>query len=892
MRYVRPLSDLRAADLPSAGGKGANLGELIRAGQPVPPGFCVLTDAYTRFVGDNSLSAEIARRIAEAQGARAADVERLSGEIRSVFAAGTVAHEIEDELRAAYGELGGPGRPVAVRSSATAEDLPDTSFAGQQDTYLHVVGADALVDAVIRCWASLWTARAIGYRARNDISHADVALAVVVQAMVESESSGVLFTANPLTGKRSETVIDATFGLGEALVSGQVEPDHYVVEAGRVTARTLGAKTISIRGRSGGGTVSLQETGPTRPALADGQVVELEERGRQIEAHFGRPQDIEWALADGRFSILQARPITSLYPLPEGASPDERLVCFSLAGIQGMFDPFTPLGCDIFRSLVVMFGRIFGLHRTVDTQRGFFVAGMRLWVNFTPLFRSRFGRTVLDLIVSFIDPGSAVAVEELKRDPRLAVAGRIRARTRWGLARILWWIGPRVIRNLLSPDKGRVQLFRVIDAMASAVAAEQRAARNLPDRLRAITRALDDLPPVFFGRLVPAVASGQAALAALRSACGDIPDRERRIMTITRGLSYNVTTEMDLALWEAARRIRRDPPAARYFEGHDAAACAAQYTAGALPPVAQEALAGFLARYGVRAVGEIDIGRPRWREDPASLIQALSSYLRITDEASAPDAVFRRGADAAEAAASELLALIRALPGGRRRARRARFAIGRVRALAGLREAPKFAAVRAFSSMREGLLISGADLSREGVLERPDDIFFLRLSELQAIAEGQRGDWKALAAPRRQEYEREKRRRQLPRLMLSDGTAYYEGVATTGSGDDGREMVSGSPVSPGVAEGTVHVVLDPRSAELAPGEILVCVGTDPAWTPLFLAAGGLVMEVGGMMTHGSVVAREYGIPAVVGVTRATERLSTGQRVRVDGNSGVVTILGQ
>jgi pyruvate,water dikinase len=294
-----------------------------------------------------------------------------------------------------------------------------------------------------------------------------------------------------------------------------------------------------------------------------------------------------------------------------------------------------------------------------------------------------------------------------------------------------------------------------------------------------------------------------------------------------------------------------------------------------------------MQRYGMRGVGEIDMGRPRWRDEPTSLLQALGSYLQIGDDAVSPATVFQRGAASAEAAKERLLAMLKQTPGGWLKVWLARAMIGRVRELGGLRESPKFAAIQAMTVQREGWLVSGRELAAAGVLDRPEDIFFLRLVEMKALAAGKQPDCKVLVAERRQAYEREKRRRMVPRVLLSDGTAFYDGM---GAVDDGSGVIVGSPVSPGVVEGAVHVVLDPRGAQLAPGEILVCPATDPAWTPLFLAAGGLVMEVGGMMTHGSVVAREYGIPAVVGVDQATTRLRTGQRIRVDGSAGRVVVL--
>jgi pyruvate,water dikinase len=299
-------------------------------------------------------------------------------------------------------------------------------------------------------------------------------------------------------------------------------------------------------------------------------------------------------------------------------------------------------------------------------------------------------------------------------------------------------------------------------------------------------------------------------------------------------------------------------------------------------------VAQFLERYGSRGLAEIDFGRTRWRDDPTPLMQALQSYLRIDDERLAPDAVFRRGEQSALEALSRLETAARRSPGGWLKARLVGWLARRVRALLGLRESPKFFIIRLMGLLHAGLLESGRECVLAGQLSRADDLFFLRLPELDALAAGEPRDWPALVAARRATFEREQLRRQIPRVLLSDGTAIYEGLGSAAAADG--DALRGEPVSPGVAEGLVHVVLDPHATQLAPGEILVCPGTDPAWTPLFLAAGGLVTEVGGLMTHGSVVAREYGIPAVVGVDRATERLRTGQRIRLDGSTGQIQVL--
>jgi pyruvate,water dikinase len=437
------------------------------------------------------------------------------------------------------------------------------------------------------------------------------------------------------------------------------------------------------------------------------------------------------------------------------------------------------------------------------------------------------------------------------------------------------------------PQAQRAELERRIDAFIADIDARSRQANTLAERL-ALWQVIYT---GFAGRislwLGPPAVAGIGSFIQLRRLAVRATGSDQLALEAARGLPGNVTTEMDLALWTVAEVIRADPESAARFANEDAPSLAAAYQARGLPLPAQVALLAFMDRYGVRGLAEIDLGRPRWREDPAHVMQVVQSYVRIDDPAQAPDAVFRRGAVAAEAAIERLVA---AMPNPAQ-ARLARLLASRMRALAGLRETPKFTIVRVLGVMRQMMLQSGQELRAAGVLARPDDIFFLRFEEL-AAGNDERGtmkdEWRGIVAERRQAYQRERLRRQIPRILLSDGRAFYEGLGA----DSGDGVLSGSPVSPGVVEGVVHVVFDPRGAQLAPGEILVCPGTDPSWTPLFLAAGGLVMEVGGLMTHGSVVAREYGIPAVVGVHEATRRLQTGQRVRVDGTAGRVVVIGE
>src|SRR6266550_3509843 len=351
---VRSLDELAAADLPEAGGKGANLGELRRANFPVPDGFVITTAAY----------------------ALAAEAAGVTGETpttaRVRLAASAVPAGIADAVREAYRALGSPA--VAVRSSATAEDLPDASFAGQQDTILDVVGEDAVLDAVRRCWASLWNDRAVAYRQTHDVPVEGLRLAVVVQRMVAAQSAGVLFTADPITGRRRRAAIEAVRGLGEQLVSGAVNPDHFVVD-------TRSGQVLERRG----------------DILSDARLRELAAVGARIEEHFGRPQDIEWAIdGGGKLWIVQSRDITTLYPLPSTApdNADDLRVYFSANVAQGVFDPFTPMGLQTFRLLSSGIAAAIG-KPVRDPSAGaslYAESGMRVFVDLTPVLRDQIGR--------------------------------------------------------------------------------------------------------------------------------------------------------------------------------------------------------------------------------------------------------------------------------------------------------------------------------------------------------------------------------------------------------------------------------------------------------------------------------------------------------------------
>ncbi|UKA54882.1 phosphoenolpyruvate synthase [Arthrobacter sp. FW305-BF8] len=913
---VLGLGDLSASMLPEVGGKAANLGELIAAGLPVPAGFCLTTRAYIQAVEPLGL-ADVHHALQDTPADDLEALASLAARARSQIISAELPTAIAGEVLTAYRAL--DGVPVAVRSSATAEDLPFASFAGQQDTYLNVIDAVALLDTVRKCWASLWTDRAVAYRASRNIDPATVALAVVVQRMVDAEAAGVMFTANPVTGRRREAVIDASPGLGEAVVSGAVNPDHFVVDtaSGAVLQRRLGDKRTAVRPLPAGGTESVEQTaaGPgaeNQPCLTDAQIRELTALGSKAEAHYGAPQDTEWALdVDGKFWLTQSRPITTLYPLPEKATRPEKeqerpgpgedlrvYLCFSLA--QGLTRPLTPMGLAALRRIGSSVAAAAGFD-VPDPRSGpppYVEAGQRIFFDLTAAARSTVGRRIIPRVFDVMEARSAKVLRSVFDDPRLSITRR----TPWDLLKHVLPIAARArvpeaaIRALVRPEAALKRLNRFTTEFNATLELPQGASpRARLDHVEGIlSRLFPNLPAVLplaglgfamlglAGKLLGAGKLFGAGEGGAREA-GAAGSRTTDLQPVLRGLPNNVTTEMDLELWRVAIKIKSDAESLAVLTGNPPAVLAQLFAAGALPAAAQTALAEFLARYGHRAVAEIDVGMPRWRDDPTHILGVLANYLRLEDPERAPDRQFSKAAAEAEAQIERLVAEARTR--GRLRGVAVRAALRRARLFAGLRELPKFQIVLALAEVRKQLAEVGTVLAAQERLARAEDIFFLDFAEAHQALEG--ADMQDLVAQRQGAYYLELERRHIPRMLLSDGTEPETLLTAVGTA---AGALSGSPASAGTVTAPARVILDPVGAHLEPGEILVAPSTDPGWTPLFLTAGGLVMEMGGPNSHGAVVAREYGIPAVVGVADATSLLRTGQEVTVDGGAGTVVPL--
>ncbi len=861
------------AALARVGGKGANLAWMARAGLPVPPGFCVTTAAYAAF-----LEHADADTLFGALNALAPDdvagVRRVAAEVRAALGRLPVPEVVAAAVLEAWRALDGDAHAWAVRSSATAEDLPDASFAGQQDTYLNVRGEGPLLAAVRDCWVSLFTDRAVLYRARNGFAHRAVQLAVVVQRMVRPEVSGILFTADPVTGSRAVCSIDAGWGLGEALVGGLVNADLYRVDkaTGAVREARVGEKAIAIRPLAEGGTVQEEVPAALRQerALSDAQCAELVDIGRRIEAAAGgAPQDVEWCYERGTLHVVQARPITSLYPLPPAPADGRLHAYFSFGHGQMMPEAMPPLARDTWIQLLP-FGRGSLTGDPADrppAPRALGEVGGRLYIDVTTPLRVPRARAVLLGVLGTVYP----EVRELLAGllPRLGPDLHSPPTRALPVLRLFGPAFPRVFGLLCLGDPGRGAAMA--DAAIERLLAPWRGPAPRPRVARdRIAGLFHDVP-----RIAPPIAVGAIAQKLLLR----LGVTEAELVPLLRALPHNVTTEMDLALADLADLVRAHDGLGDALD-RDGLAGAEAHPGGAAFVAGFRA---FLDRYGVRGAGEIDLSRPRWKHDPALLLKVVVGNLRGGGEVGAHRRRHAQMAAEAEAAMERIAA---AAPWWRRPLVRRLLRI--VRSCLGVREHPKSALVQVLDVARTSALEAGARLVAVGRLDAPDDVFFLAWDELvEADERGAAGsaDLRVMVAGRRVEHARD-RKRTPPLVMTSEG----EIPRVAARGDLPPGALAGLGASAGVIEGRARVVLDPGAEVLHAGEILIAPFTDPGWTPLFTHAAGLVTEVGGMMTHGSVVAREMGIPAVVGVAGATGRIRTGDRVRVDGDRGVVLVV--
>jgi pyruvate,water dikinase len=868
--YVLSFQEIDRTKFMLAGGKGANLGELSRVeGILVPEGFCVTIEAYKKIMENNqelnSLLDELTRFNAEER----ENISKISAKIRMVIERVPIPQDIAEEI-AGYLSNFGEKDAFAVRSSATAEDLPTASFAGQQDTYLNIIGKEAILKHISKCWASLFTERAVIYRLQNDFDHSKVHLAVVVQQMVFPQVAGILFTANPVTSNRKVLSIDSSFGLGEAMVSGLVNADSYKVCNGKVIDKKISTKKLAIYALKDGGTKE-QEIEPERQnkqALTDEQILQLERMGRKIEERFGSPQDIEWCLVDGVFYIVQSRPITTLYPIP-ATDDQENHVYVSVGHQQMMTDAMKPLGLSFF------------LLTTPALMR---TAGGRLFVDITPMLASPASGETLVNVLGKSDPIIKSALTTLlERGDFIKPLPDEKKES--GSSKSDKAASPRNYQALNDYDPTIVSdLIRSSQASIAALKQniQTKSGSDLFDFI------LDDIQQLkktnadsqSFGVIM----TGMNASSWINEKMNEWLGEKNAADVLSRSVANNITSEMGLELLNVADVIRPYPEVIDYLQQVKDDNFLDELVKFDGGQETRDAITAYLNKYGMRCAGEIDITKTRWSEKPTILIPLILSNIK-NFEPNAANRRFEQGRQESLKKEQELLDRLKQLPDGEQKIKETKRMIDLIRNFSGYREYPKYNIVNRYFVYKQALLKEAEQLVQANVLHEKEAIYFLTFEELSEVVRTNKLDYQIISK-RKEEYKLYEKLNP-PRVITSDGEIII--------GEYKREnlpaqAIVGLPVSSGVIEGRARVILNMEDAAIEDGDILVTSFTDPSWTPLFVSIKGLVTEVGGLMTHGAVIAREYGLPAVVGVENATRLIKDGQRIRVNGTDGYIEIL--
>ncbi|NLR63472.1 phosphoenolpyruvate synthase [Chitinophaga varians] len=861
--YILDFQEIDKTMVAQAGGKGANLGELCRIeGIQVPPGFCVTTAAYQAAISHQATLQALLNQLALLQADDRKNISDISARVRATIESIAIPEDIAAAV-ADHLHLLGEDKAYAVRSSATAEDLPTASFAGQQDTYLNITGKTAILQHISRCWASLYTDRAVTYRLQQGIDQSKVSLAVVVQQMIFPKVSGILFTADPVTSNRKVLSVDASFGLGEALVSGLVNADNYKVREDRIIDRKISNKQLAVLPAENGGT----HTQPLTPeqqqqaSLTDQQVLTLGRLGRKIEAHFGSPQDIEWCLANDTWYIVQSRPITTLYPVPQ-APDNENHVYASVGHNQMMTDAMKPLGLSFF--LMATSGRMYP-------------AGGRLFIDISNFLATPSGREAIMNTLGKSDP--------LTRDALTIVMGRE------GFIKPL---PDNKTERPLPTSEGQPPLENDPAITAELIANSRSSIELLKQNIQTKSglELFDFIPEdvqqsrkiTFESKSLRVVIAAVEALFWINEHIEEWLGEKGVAGTLSQSVPNNITSEMGLALLDVADVIRPYPEVVAYLQQ-----TTADNFLDLLPQLkggqeAHDAITAYLQKYGMRCVGEIDITKTRWIEKPLNLVPLILSNIR-NFEPGAGIRKFEQGKQEALQKEQELLQRLKSLPDGEQKAAETQQKISLMRNFLGYREYPKYTLVNRYFIYKQALLKEAEQLVQANVIREKEDVYYLTFQEFREVVRSRQVD-DELIRQRKEEYKLFEKLTP-PRMITSDGEII--------NGSYKREnlppgAIVGTPVSAGIIEGRARVILNMADANLEEGDILVTAYTDPSWTPLFVSIKGLVTEVGGVMTHGAVIAREYGLPAVVAVENATRLIKDGQRIRVNGTDGYVEIL--
>ncbi|MFD2656727.1 phosphoenolpyruvate synthase [Gracilibacillus thailandensis] len=865
---VLDFQEIEKTQLMLVGGKGLNLGELSKIqGIHVPEGFCITTEGFQKAVSQNETYRALLDRLSRLKVEDREQIAAISKKIRQLIMEVEIPSEVVNTVTHTLSKFG-EQHAYAVRSSATAEDLPYASFAGQQDTYLNIIGKEAILRHISKCWASLFTDRAVIYRIQNGFNHNEVYISIIIQRMVFPEASGIVYTADPITSNRKVLSIDASFGLGEALVSGLVSADCYKVQEEEIIDQMIATKKVAIHPLKEGGTEKWQ-IDPERQktqTLTEQHILQLARIGRRIEAYFGCPQDIEWCLVNGTFYILQSRPITTLYPIPEVNDPNNH-VYVSVGHQQMMTDPMKPLGLSFY---------------LLTTPAPMRIAGGRLFVDTTDKLASPDSRKTVIGNLGKSDPLIKDALLTIVKregfiisssdEKELNPSESNKAISSWGQEQIEH--DPTIVSDLIKSSQISIEELK-----------QNIRTKSGSDLVVFIREDIQQLKKILFDpKTSVVVMTAMNAPSWINENMKKWLGEKNVADTISQSVPNNITSEMGLELLDVADVIRPYPEVIDFLHHVKDENFLEELLKFEGGQKIREAIITFLNKYGMRCVGEIDMTRNRWSEKPITLVPLILNNIK-NFEPNASSRLFERGRQEALKKEHELLERLKRLPDGEQKAKETKRMIDLIRKFSGFREYPKYSMINRYFVYKQALLKEAEQLVQANVIHEKEDIYYLSFEELSEVIRTNKLDYQVINI-RKEEYKLYKKLTP-PRVITSDGEIIVgeykrENIPT--------EAIAGLPVSSGVIEGRARVILNMEDADLEDGDILVTSFTDPSWTPLFVSIKGLVTEVGGLMTHGAVIAREYGIPAVVGVENATKLIKDGQQIRVHGTEGYIQIL--
>lgn len=847
------LSEVKTDMLNKIGGKALQLGLLMEKGINIPHGFVICTAFYERFVQRNGIDKVICEALKEKQ------CKNTSKRIQQSFSQGTFSKDEIDLLQELFHKQ---EKPFAIRSSSILEDMKDFSFAGQYDSYLNIHTFDLFLEAIVKTWASLWNTRAITYRRQQGLEEKNIRHAVLVQHLIKGEKSGIAFSANPITGIRHHTLINASWGLGESIVGGEVTPDEWVInrDTGEILKEIIRDKKVkTVCCDNGTKQVNIPSEEVKKTTLTENELQNLCQTINTIQSHYNNiPQDIEWVISQGELFIVQSRAITTLFPVPtlifESSRKHHCYLCFSTIA-QGIHEPLTPMGIESYKLLFCGYTELYtGQYNSnpdwIATSAGRFyidVADM--------LAKKKYTRKIVARIEQKDVVASKTLEQYAKRESHIYRKQGSRFRFHFRMLQWIWMLTKDYFKGARLKEQAKNAMIELGDQFVEEVKADIKQCNTFEKKLQYLGVFMQKMSKFGFSSFmycVKPIMQIDKVEKKIKKWLGNHID----ITPIKQALLHNPTTEMGEELMKLAvyYKDKRTKPTAN-----------------------DQKIQDFLKIYGHRGSVEMDIGTPRWIEDPQYILDIICSYIE-SDPASMLQA-FEEKKIKAERLINSLHQQITLVKGKRKAKKIAEF-LRLYRYLAGMRERPKFDLIRGSFEVRNMIRTLGAELVQNGFLKEENDIFFLTINDIKTRKE----QLQAIGEKNKAMYKSQFRYTRIPPVVINDGETLYNYRL-----ENSENVYNGSPVASGSYTGKVKVIEHLGDDELHKGEILVTHSTNPAWTPLFLKAGALIMESGGPISHGSVVAREYGIPAVV-YGDILHTVKTGDTICVNGDSGQIEIV--